>query len=513
MTSVKDAHSIERDEGLTLGELVGVLEPVAARLVLAKGTRADARATDVQHDSRRVRPADLFAALPGACTHGLEHVEQALGNGAVAVLVEAGAANGLRQTPRIEVNDIRIALALAAEAVHRWPSRSAKVVGITGTNGKTTTVWLLEHALWAIGQRAARMGTIGYAFGDYREDCPLTTPEADDISRFAHRVIDGGGTHLLMEASSHALAQRRIDGLELAVAAFTNLTQDHLDYHGTMAAYAAAKRRLFTELGPRIAVVNVEDPFGLELVQATGAQRVLRVGKSAAVDVYPLGVRMTSLGIETSVVLPSGRVELVSPLVGDHNLDNLVMTLALVEALDLDVASAARSLAEAPPVPGRLERCHTSYDDITVLVDYAHTPDALKRALQAVRSLTRGQLVCVFGCGGDRDPKKRPKMGEAVAAAADRAILTNDNPRTEAPEAIASAVEPGLQRHPIHYEIELDRTTAIERAIHEAQPGDVVLIAGKGHEPYQIIGTQKYPFDDRVVARRALGVRREREAG
>jgi UDP-N-acetylmuramoyl-L-alanyl-D-glutamate--2,6-diaminopimelate ligase len=511
MTYVPASHSADRARGLTLGQLVDVLEPVGAKLDGAAGSREAACVADIRHDSRRVQPGDIFAALPGAHTHGLEHVEQALASGALAVLVETAAAPALGQTSRIEVNDIRLALALAAEAVHGWPSRSAKVVGITGTNGKTTTVWLLERALWGIGQRAARMGTIGYAFGDYTEDCPLTTPEADDISRFAQRVVDGGGTHLLMEASSHALVQRRMDGLELAAAAFTNLTQDHLDYHGTMAEYAGAKRRLFVELSPRVAVINVEDPFGRALVQETSARRVLRVGRSSDSHVYPLGARTTSAGIEATVMLPSGAVRLSSPLVGDHNLDNLLMTLALVEALDLDVAAAVRSLAAAPSVPGRLERCDAASDDIIVLVDYAHTPDALRRALQAVRGLTRGQLVCVFGCGGDRDPGKRSKMGEAVAAAADRAILTNDNPRTEAPEAIARAVEPGLLRYPIPYEILLDRTTAIERAISEAQPGDVVLIAGKGHEPYQIIGTQKFPFDDRVEARRALAVRRGEE--
>jgi UDP-N-acetylmuramoyl-L-alanyl-D-glutamate--2,6-diaminopimelate ligase len=507
---LSDDHRADRAHGLTLAELVQALAPARARLAGEAARHAETRATDVQHDSRRVRPGDIFAALPGAHTHGLEHVEQALASGALAILVESGASSALADTPRIEVSDIRVALALAAEAVNGWPSRSVKVAAITGTNGKTTTIWLLERALWAIGQRAGRMGTIGYAFGDYAEDCPLTTPEADDISRFARRVADGGGTHLLMEASSHALAQRRVDGLELAVAAFTNLTQDHLDYHETMSAYAAAKRRLFAELSPRAAAVNVQDPFGLELASATGASRLLRVGRDSTAEVYPLSSGMTSSGIEASVALPSGTVHLVSPLVGDHNLDNLLMTLAMVEALELDVDAAARALSDAPAAPGRLERCDAGSDDITVLVDYAHTPDALRRALEAVRGLTRGELVCVFGCGGDRDPGKRPKMGEAVAVAADRAILTTDNPRTEAPEDITRAVEPGLARHPIRYEVVLDRTTAIERAVTEARPGDVVLIAGKGHEPYQIIGTRKFPFDDRVVARRALEVRRGR---
>jgi UDP-N-acetylmuramoyl-L-alanyl-D-glutamate--2,6-diaminopimelate ligase len=511
MTSCHDDPRSDRADGLTLGELVVALAPTGAKLGGEAARRAETRATDVQHDSRKVRPGDIFAALPGVRTHGLGHVEQALASGAVAILVESASASALGTTPRIEVSDVRLALALAAEAVNGWPSRSAKVAAITGTNGKTTTIWLLERALRAIGQRVGRMGTIGYAFDEYSEDCPLTTPEADDISRFARRVVDGGGTHVLMEASSHALAQRRVDGVELAVAAFTNLTQDHLDYHGTMTSYAVAKRRLFAELSPRAAAVNVEDPFGLELASATSASRLLRVGKSSAADVHPISARMTSSGIEATVTLPSGTVHLASPLVGDHNLDNLLMTLAMVEALDLDVSAAARSLRDAPPVPGRLERCDGASDDITVLVDYAHTPDALRRALEAVRGLTQGELVCVFGCGGDRDPGKRPKMGEAVAAAADRAILTTDNPRTEAPEAITRAVEPGLACHPIRYEVVLDRTTAIQRAIVEARPGDVVLIAGKGHEPYQIIGTQKFPFDDRVEARRALEVRRGEE--
>jgi UDP-N-acetylmuramoyl-L-alanyl-D-glutamate--2,6-diaminopimelate ligase len=312
-----------------------------------------------------------------------------------------------------------------------------------------------------------------------------------------------------MEASSHALVQTRVEALSFAVAAFTNLTQDHLDFHGSMDAYAAAKLRLFTELAPRASVVNVDDAFG-ETIAKRAAGRVLTVSQHPGADVHARSVSFGPRGISARVVLPSGEVELETRLVGAHNLDNLLLALAIVEALGLDPAPAARGFALAAQVPGRLERCDAPEDDVLVLVDYAHTPDALERALAAARPLTTGTLVCVFGCGGDRDAGKRPKMGDAVGRGADRAIVTNDNPRSEDPRAIADAIVAGLAPHAIPHEVELDRALAIERAIAGASPGDVVLIAGKGHEPYQIVGTERRAFDDRTEARGALARRRER---
>jgi UDP-N-acetylmuramoyl-L-alanyl-D-glutamate--2,6-diaminopimelate ligase len=490
--------------GTALGELAAAIG--GDTRVVGDGS---VRVSDVRQDSRDVRRGDLFVARSGGRTNGVIFVEQAIARGAAAVLVERGTGLGALSVPVVEVEDARRASAFAAEIVHHAPSSALRVVGITGTNGKTTTSFLVEHALAGAGQRPARLGTLGWSFGADTSDSPLTTPEADVISRYAARARDGGGSHLVMEVSSHALEQQRVDAVRFAVAAFTNLTQDHLDYHGSMQQYGRAKLRLFAELEPAAAVVNMDDPFAHEITRACRAP-LLGVSRSGSADVRPLDVAVDPAGIRGLVQLPSGAVELSSRLVGHHNLDNLLLCLGIVEVLGLSAARAAEALSRAPAVPGRLERCDVPVDDILVLVDYAHTPDALRRALEAVRSLTSGQSICVFGCGGDRDPEKRPKMGEAVGRAADHAILTTDNPRSEDPAAIADAVERGLERAGTSYEVELDRATAIERAVLNAAPGDVVLIAGKGHEPYQIVGQEQRRFDDRVQARRALALRRER---
>lgn len=447
-------------------------------------------------------------ARAGARSNGVEHARDAVARGASAVMIERGAVPAVN-VPLIEVEDIRRAIGLAAEAVHGHPSRALRVIGITGTNGKTTSSCLVQSAIDGAGASCGRLGTLGYALGVDRVDSPLTTPEADELSRYAARVRERGGTHLVMEVSSHALAQARADALTFAVAAFTNLTQDHLDFHGSLERYAEAKTRLFTELQPGASVVNVDDPVG-QAIARVARGRTLRVGRRADADVRPVEYSLDARGLRARVATPAGEVELVSRLVGEHNLDNLLLVLGVIVALELDVGRAAAAMAHAPAVPGRLERCDVPVDDLVVLVDYAHTPDALERALAAVRGLSEGQVICVFGCGGDRDPFKRPKMGERVGRGADRAIITNDNPRSEEPSLIASAIEAGLAPSSIPYEVELDRALAIERAIAEAAPGDVVLIAGKGHEPYQLIGGERHDFDDRVHARRALARRRER---
>lgn len=482
--------------GTSLGELLRELARVQPRL----HGDASVRVTDVRHDSRQVKRGDLFVARSGGKSDGASFAHAAVEKGAAAVMIAQGAGLPDVSVPVLEVSDIRVALAFAAEAVQGHPSRSVDVVGITGTNGKTTTSYLLAHALGA-----ARLGTLGYAFRDDVVDSPLTTPEADEISRYLARTRDAGGKHLVMEASSHALTQARVEALRFRAAVFTNLTQDHLDYHQTMEAYAAAKLRLFTELTPGVAVINVDDPEGVRIASLTRSP-VVRVSKHDKGDVFPLSVTLESRGISGKIQLLSGPVELESRLVGEHNLDNLLACLAVVDALGLDAAKAAREMAHAPMVPGRLERCDEPGDDLVVLVDYAHTPDALERALVTCRTLARGQVIAVFGCGGDRDPDKRPRMGDAVGRLATRAIVTNDNPRTEDPKKIADAIEKGLSPHGIPYSVELDRALAIEQAILSAKPGDVVLIAGKGHEPYQILRTVKRDFDDRVEARRALAV-------
>jgi UDP-N-acetylmuramoyl-L-alanyl-D-glutamate--2,6-diaminopimelate ligase len=475
---------------------------------------ADARVLGVQQDSRRIEPGDLFVARSGASANGRQFVQAAIDNGAAAVLVDSniGELPSL-SVPVIYVSQARRALAYAAEAVHGYPSRQLGLVGITGTNGKTTTVALVERGLSVVGARPARLGTTGFAFGESEQESNLTTPEADQITRLIAQVVRQRGTHFIMEASSHALDQGRVDALRFEVAAFSNLTQDHLDHHGTMTAYEAAKQRLFTDLAPTKAVINVDDPAGERFARVARAQQLVRVGRSSDCDVQPVDVVLNANGMSGEIRVDDRRVKLQTRLVGDHNLENILLALGILHALGVEMQSAIRAFAGDFGVPGRLERCDSSIDDIVVLVDYAHTPDALERALQAVKRFAKGSVHCVFGCGGDRDPKKRPLMGLAVGKWADRATVTNDNPRTESPDSIALAIEPGLRQTDIQYNIELDRAVAIRVAILAAKGGDVVVIAGKGHETYQIVGTAKRPFDDRAQAREALGVRRGDPSG
>jgi UDP-N-acetylmuramoyl-L-alanyl-D-glutamate--2,6-diaminopimelate ligase len=491
--------------GFPVSNLLAVLAAEAPRL-LGDGS---VRLFGVRQDSRRVEAGDLFVARSGGKVSGGSFAEAAVERGAAALIVERGAPLPDVGVPMIEVADARRSLALAAEAVYGNPSRGLALVGITGTNGKTTTAWLVERALAGIGERPARLGTVGFAFGGQSDDSALTTPEADDISRYAARVRDAGGTHFVMEVSSIALTLERVRALHFKVSAFTNLTQDHLDFHASMTDYAEAKAQLFTALAPEVSVLNVDDAFGAELAGRARGQ-VIRVSKRAGADIHPAQIAVDAQGIRGTIATPSGQVSLESRLVGQHNLDNLLLALGVLAALGVDLEPAARALGAAAQVPGRMERCDEAGDDVLVLVDYAHTPDALERVLDATRSMTTGRVLCVFGCGGDRDPQKRPKMGQAVGSRADYALVTNDNPRSEDPRSIAAAIEVGVRQTSGAYEVELDRAKAIERAVLMAGPKDVVLIAGKGHEPYQIIGAQKHEFDDRVEARRALALRRQR---
>lgn len=489
--------------GIELGELARRLSQFGARLS-GDGSR---RVTGLTQDSRRVEPGDVFVARRGRRADGTEYIGDAVRRGAAAIILERDSTFLTRDVPVLFVADAERAVGFAAEAVYGDPSKALRVTGITGTNGKTTTAFLVSSLLTAVGERAARLGTLGYACGADEVRETLTTPGGDEVSRYAARALAGGAKHLVMEVSSHALAQGRVDALRFAVAAFTNLTQDHLDYHHSMAEYGSAKARLFTELAPGASVINVDDAFGDELSRRS-AGRVLRVGQSPENDVHPVEVTADASGLRGTIAVSSKNVVIDSRFVGRHNLDNVMLALGIIDALGVDTAQVARALSEAPGVPGRLERCDTTADDVVVLVDYAHTPDALRRVLDAVRPLAGGKVICVFGCGGDRDPEKRPRMGDVVGRAADRAIVTNDNPRSERPEAIAESIVKGLAPHGIPFDVILDRSVAIERAIVGADAGDVVLLAGKGHEPYQIIGSESRAFDDRQQARQALERRR-----
>jgi UDP-N-acetylmuramoyl-L-alanyl-D-glutamate--2,6-diaminopimelate ligase len=503
---------------LVLRELVHEIPGASLRDDAAAGGRL---ITGVHHDSRRVEPGDLFVARAGAHASGASFIADAAARGAAAVLIERGSGADAHGLPCIEAADVARALAFAAAAVYGHPTFGLGVVGITGTNGKTTTAHLTQAAIDACGGRAGIIGTLGYRFADLDLPPTHTSPEADDLTRIAAAMRARGATHLVAEVSSIALAARRADAVRFRVAAFTNLTQDHLDYHGTMEAYAQAKARLFFDLAPGAAAVNVDDAFGKKLARRlapSGLQRAPLCRFSAeisadpeAAEIAPLALAHTPAGIELEVRTPAGPVSIRSPLLGAHNVSNLLATLAIVSLLNLDLGFAARALSAPIAVPGRLERCDDpGCDDVVVLVDYAHTPDALARVLTSVRALGEGRVTCVFGCGGDRDAKKRPLMGEAVGRLADVAIVTNDNPRSEDPQAIASAILPGLAGGRAEVIVELDRRRAVQRAVIEAAPGDVVLLAGKGHEPYQILGDLTLPFDDRDEARRALAMRRER---
>jgi UDP-N-acetylmuramoyl-L-alanyl-D-glutamate--2,6-diaminopimelate ligase len=510
-------------EGLRLDELAREI-PGVAEVVGDAGVRV----RGVHHDSRLVELGDLFVARRGITSDGARFAADAVARGAAAVLAARGALDASALgVPVLFVGDVASALAYAAAAVYGHPAFSLEVVGVTGTNGKTTTAYLVRAAIdGALGVEACgTIGTVGHAFGALRVPADHTTPEADEIARVMAAMRARGATHVAMEVSSHALALDRVLAVHFRVAAFTNLTQDHLDFHETMHAYAEAKARLFTELAPGAAVINVDDTFGRELVTRVKAPLVrvsARAGTGEAdAEIAPREVRMSERGFDARVRTPVGDVTLASRLVGAHNLENLLVALGVAHALELDLVRAADALGREAGAPGRLERCDADGDDLTVLVDYAHTPDALARALDAIRAIAKGSVWCVFGCGGDRDPTKRAPMGIAVAERSDMAIVTNDNPRTEDPRAIAEAVVGGVRaagmvevdvgartRGERGYAVELDRRAAIGMAVRAAAPGDVVLVAGKGHEDYQIVGTEKRRFDDREEARAALTERR-----
>jgi UDP-N-acetylmuramoyl-L-alanyl-D-glutamate--2,6-diaminopimelate ligase len=485
--------------------------------------------TGVHQDSRRVEPGDLFVARAGEKANGEAFIGDAIRRGAAAVLVKKGSAAEFEGAARVEAEDVPRAIAFAAAAVYGHPTFSIEVVGITGTNGKTTTSYLTAAAIRGSGARPGVVGTLGYRFEDLEQTATHTSPEADELARIAAKMRDRGATHLVMEVSSIALAAARADAVRFRVAAFTNLTHDHLDYHGTMEAYAAAKARLFFDLLPGAAAINVDDAFGAQLADRIAHQKLphaailarysARTDAPAQIEIAPETLTFDASGISMRVRTPAGPAEVRSPLIGAHNVSNLLCALANAYLLDLDVKAAAAALSENIVVAGRLERCDDpSADDVVALVDYAHTPDALERVLLSVRAFARRKdgsptrVVCVFGCGGDRDPKKRPVMGEVVGRLADVVIVTNDNPRSEDPQAIADAILPGVAAAGAKPIVELDRHAAIERAILEASPGDVVLLAGKGHEPYQILGPRTIAFDDREEARKALAKRRASRA-
>jgi UDP-N-acetylmuramoyl-L-alanyl-D-glutamate--2,6-diaminopimelate ligase len=469
----------------------------------------DVEVDAITHDSRRVAPGACFACIPGAVTDGHEHAPEAVARGAAALLVERILPLDVAQA---RVPSVRAALGPVAATLYGHPSATMRVLGVTGTNGKTTTTYLLEAIARRGGDRVGVIGTVGARVAGEPVTTAHTTPEASDLQALLARMRDAGVATVAMEVSSHALDQHRVDGVQFAAVCFTNLSHEHLDYHGTLDAYFDAKARLFERGRARAAAINVDDPRGVELVARVRSTTDLDLWTYAVddteADVAALAPRFAVDATRFTLTdrRTPARADVVLPLVGRFNLANALAAAAVARATGTPLEVVAAGLGDPIVVPGRFERVDAG-QPFAVLVDYAHTPDALGRVLAAARSLTTsgGRVWCVFGCGGDRDPAKRPLMGAAVAAGSDVAVLTSDNPRSEDPQAIADAVLPGLAGGPASASVELDRRAAIARALAGAQPGDVVVIAGKGHETGQTAGGRTVPFDDRVVAREELG--------
>jgi len=465
----------------------------------------------VQSDSRAVGPGDVFVAVRGIRSDGHAFVQTALDRGAAAIVVEReDAVPAGAKAVVVVVPSGAIALGVLVGRALGDPAKAMTLIGITGTNGKTTTTYLVESILVAAGFKPGVIGTVAYRWDGQSIDAPYTTPTPQVLHETFAKMRDAGCTHVVMEVSSIAISMDRVAGVTFAVAAFSNLTQDHLDVHGSMEAYRDAKRRLFSEHLAGTAVVNVDDPEGVRMGRAASG-RVLRV-TAAGVPSVDAEIRVTEQhstvkGIEARIATPRGELDLTAkPLIGHYNVENLALATGIGEALGLPHDAIVKGIAALPGVPGRVERVANTAD-LDILVDYAHTPDALRNVLAAVRPLTKRRLICVFGCGGDRDPTKRPKMGAAVAELADLAVVTSDNPRTEDPRTILDQILPGVPRP---FLVEVDRAIAIRAAIAEAVPGDVVVIAGKGHEDYQIVGTTKHHFDDREQAAEACTLRETR---
>jgi UDP-N-acetylmuramoyl-L-alanyl-D-glutamate--2,6-diaminopimelate ligase len=463
-------------------------------------------------DSRKVERGDCFVAVPGFKQDARRFIPDAVARGAGLVVTEGDAVPGVA-VAQVLVPATRPALARLAAAYYGHPSRALTLVGITGTNGKTTTSYLVDSLLRAVGPTGI-LGTIQYVVGDEVRPAGQTTPEALDIEAMLATMRDRGVKAVAMEVSSHALALSRVDGLAFDVGLFTNLTQDHLDFHGTLEEYGRAKRRLFELVAGspkrrRTAVVNGDDPWGVRMVDGLELD-VLTFGLGAGNRVR--AVRWTSSlnGIHMRVETPRGSVDIDSPLIGEHNVMNLLGAVSVGVGLGLEPALIARSLAGVSAVPGRFEQVRAG-QPFLVVVDYAHTPDALERVLTTARKITTGRLGVVFGCGGDRDRTKRPIMGEIAARLADRVWITSDNPRSENPDAIIEEIAFGVRRvcaAPDRYAMVAERRAAIFAALSWAATGDAIVIAGKGHETYQIVGADILPFDDRAVARDILAERR-----
>ena len=475
----------------------------------AASVHGDLEILDIAYDSRQVNPGTLFVAIQGEKTDGNKFVGDAVAHGAVAVISEQTNPGTIpAEFPWIQVADARKALAISAANYYARPAEVLKLIGVTGTNGKTTTSYLVDSILRAAGCEVGLLGTIGHRL--VREDLPApnTTPESLELQKYLAKIVAAGGTHAVLEASSHALAMDRLWGCPFAVAIFTNLTRDHLDYHKTFDEYFAAKRRLFEGTGaaaPAMAVINRDDEYGQKLSGI--ASRTLTYGLEPGADVSTRKPALTLSGIEFTAETPAGKIEIRSKLVGRPNVYNILAAIGAGVALGLSKEVIATGIAQLSAVPGRFERVEAG-QPFLVVVDYAHTDDALRNLLATARELNPdGRIITLFGCGGDRDRTKRPLMGEAAGRASDIVVLTSDNPRSEDPLLIINDVIVGVQRTKAKLFVEPDRQKAIEKALDEARSGDIVLLAGKGHEKVQVLRDRTIEFDDRAVAHRILSQR------
>lgn len=458
----------------------------------------------LDYDSRRIQPGFLFFAFPGARADGRAFAQAAMDKGALAVVSELERPEGVA-APWIQVEHGRKALALASRNFYGKPDERLGLTGITGTNGKTTTSFLIDAILRHAGKTTALVGTIEYRLGGQVRAAVNTTPESLDLYRLFHELEKLGGTHATMEVSSHALALGRVYGIAFHTAVFTNLTRDHLDFHQTMEEYFAAKRLLFLPEGappPRYAVINHDDNHGRAITAASGTQPI-RYGFSAGADLRALDLEMRFEGLRFTVQYQDEKVRLSSPLVGKINAYNILAACGAALSYGFDWKMISQAIAECHRVPGRFENVEAG-QPFLVVVDYAHTDDALRNVIAIARELTPKRVITLFGCGGDRDRAKRPLMGMAAGEASDFVVLTSDNPRSEDPLDIINDALVGLRRFDTPHIIEPDRKKAIQAALKEAKAGDIVILAGKGHEPYQVLKDRTIDFDDREVARELL---------
>jgi UDP-N-acetylmuramoyl-L-alanyl-D-glutamate--2,6-diaminopimelate ligase len=479
------------------------IEQILQGVKLRKGVRLPGeQVSGLEYDSRRVEPGFLFFAFRGARADGREFAQQAVDRGAVAVVSELQAPAGFGGR-WIEVEHGRQALALAARNFYGSPDSRLKLTGVTGTNGKTTTTFLIDAVLRAAGLTTALVGTIEYRLAGEVRPAVNTTPESLDLYRLFQELEQTGGTHVTMEVSSHALALGRVYGITFHTAVFTNLTRDHLDFHHTMEDYFAAKRLLFEPQGttaPEWAVINFDDPYG---GQIGPAPHTLRYGFEPGADLRGSSLAMNFDGLRFTVEHAGARVELTSPLVGKFNAYNILAACGAALSYGLDWGTITGAIANAPRVPGRFESVQQG-QPFLIIVDYAHTDDALRNVISVARELHPQRVITLFGCGGDRDRTKRPLMAQVAAQASDYVVLTSDNPRSEDPLGIINDALVGLRRFDTPHTLEPDRAKAIRAALQQARPGDIVILAGKGHETYQILKDRVIHFDDREVARGVL---------